>query len=76
MIRYGPVPGNGAERYLAVSLIYGPGLLAGAVAIKMTIEVTDNGRKVRRDVIAIYQRHGNFLSGVYAFGGTPASTDV
>ena len=68
-----PVPGHGAERYLSVALIQDPGLLAGSVAIKMTVELTDNGRKVRRDIIAIYQRHGNFLSGVYASGGTAAS---
>jgi hypothetical protein len=68
-----PVPGHGAERYLSVSLIHDPGLLAGSVAIKMTVEVTDNGRKVRREIIAVYQRHGNFLSGVYASGGTAAS---
>ena len=68
-----PVPGHGAERYLSVALIHDPGLLAGSVAIKMTLEVMDNGRKVRRDILAIYQRHGNFLSGVYASGGTPAS---
>ena len=36
-----PVPGHGAERYLSVALIHDPGLLAGSVAIKMTIEVTD-----------------------------------
>jgi hypothetical protein len=68
-----PVPGNGTERYLSVALIYDSGLLAGAVAIRMTVEVTEDGRKVRRDIIAIYQRHGNFLSGVYASGGTAAS---
>jgi hypothetical protein len=68
-----PVPGHGAERYLSVSLIHDPGLLAGSVAINMTVEVTENGRKVRREIIAIYERHGNFLSGVYASGGTPAS---
>ena len=34
-----PVPGNGVERYLSVALIHDPGLLAGSVAIKMTIEV-------------------------------------
>ena len=67
-----PVPGHGAERYLSVALIRDPGLLAGSVAIKMTVEVTEDGRKVRRDIIAIYQRHGNFLSGVYASGGTAA----
>ena len=68
-----PVPGQGAERYLSVALIHDPGLLAGSVAINMTVEVTENGRKVRREIIAIYQRHGNFLSGVYASGGTAAS---
>jgi len=68
-----PVPGHGAERYLSVALIHDPGLLAGAVAIKMTVEVMDNGRRVRRDIVAVYQRHGNFLSGVYASGGTAAS---
>jgi hypothetical protein len=68
-----PVPGHGAERYLSVALIHDPGLLAGSVAINMTVEVTEDGRKVRREIIAIYQRHGNFLSGVYASGGTAAS---
>jgi hypothetical protein len=65
-----PVPENGVERYFSVALIHDPGLLAGSVAIKMTIEVTDEGRTVQREIIAIYQRHGNFLSGVYAYGGT------
>jgi hypothetical protein len=68
-----PVPGHGAERYLSVALIHDPRLLAGSMAIKMTIEVTEGGRKLRRDIVAIYQRHGNFLSGVYASGGTAAS---
>ena len=47
---HSPVPGQGAERYLSVALIHDPGLLAGSVAIKMTVEVTENGRKVRREV--------------------------
>ena len=47
-----PVPGHGAERYLSVALIHDPGLLAGSVAINMTVEVTENGRKVRREIIA------------------------
>jgi hypothetical protein len=68
-----PVPGHGAERYLSVALIHDPGLLAGSLAINMTVDVSENGRKVRREIIAIYQRHGNFLSGVYASGGTAAS---
>lgn len=68
-----PVPGNGAERYLSVGLIHDRGLLAGSVAVKMTVQVVDNGQKVTREIIAIYQRHGNFLSGVYASGGTAAS---
>jgi hypothetical protein len=68
-----PVPGNGAERYLSVALIHDPGLLAGSVAINMTVEVIESGRTVRREIIAVYQRHGNFLSGVYASGGTAAS---
>jgi hypothetical protein len=68
-----PVPGHGAERYLSVALVHDPGLLAGSVAIKMTVEVTENGRKQRRDIIAVYQRHGNYLSGVYASGGSAAS---
>ena len=68
-----PVPGHGAERYLSVELIHDKGLLAGSVAIKMTVELVDNGRKVRREIIAVYQRHGNFLSGVYASGGTAAT---
>jgi hypothetical protein len=67
-----PVPGRDAERYVSVELIQDKGLLAGSVSIKMTIELMDNGRKVRREIIAIYQRHGNFLSGVYASGGTAA----
>jgi hypothetical protein len=68
-----PVPENGVERYLSVALIHDRGLLAGSVAIRMTIEAADGGRLVQREVIAIYQRHGNFLSGVYAYGGTAAS---
>jgi hypothetical protein len=68
-----PVPGHGAERYLSVALIHDPGLLAGSVGIKMTVEVTEDGRKLRRDIVAIYQRHGNYLSGVYSSGGTAAS---
>jgi hypothetical protein len=68
-----PVPDHGAERYLSIALIHDPGLLAGSVAINMTVEVTENGHKMRREIIAIYQRHGDFLSGVYASGGTAAS---
>ena len=40
-----PVPENGVERYLSVALIHDPGLLAGSVAIKMTIEVAEDGRE-------------------------------
>ena len=54
-------------------MIHDQGLLAGSVAIKMTVEVMDNGRKARREIVAIYQRHGNFLSGVYASSGTAAT---
>ena len=68
-----PVPGHGAERYLSVALLHDPRLLAGSVAIKMTVEVKEDGRKGRRDIIAIYQRHGDYLAGVYASGGTAAS---
>ncbi len=68
-----PVPGHGAERYLSVELLHDKGLLAGSVAIKMKLEIVDNGQKVRREIIAVYQRHGNFLSGVYASGGTAAT---
>ena len=68
-----PVPGHAAERYLSVALLHDRRLLAGSVAIKMTVEVTEDGRKGRRDIIAIYQRHGDYLSGVYASGGTAAS---
>lgn len=41
--------------------------------MKATIEVTVKGKKVRSSVVAIYQRHGDYLSGVYAYGGTTAS---
>ena len=68
-----PFPATAPSDTSRSRCIHDPGLLAGSVAINMTVEVTENGRKVRREIIAIYQRHGNFLSGVYASGGTAAS---
>ena len=55
-----PVPGNGTEVY-PVDLIHDRGLLAGSVAIKMTVETTEDGQKGasrdHRDLPASRQFH-------------------
>jgi hypothetical protein len=60
------------ERYVSVGVIHDPGLLGGSIAVKSTIEYTYKGKKRRDSVVAIYQRHGDYFSGVYVYGGTPA----
>ena len=47
------------------------GLLGGSVAVTSTIEYSYKGKKKRDSIVVIYQRHGDYLSGVYAYGGTP-----
>ena len=60
------------ERYLSIAALHDPGLLGGSVAVTATIEYSFNGRNRRDSIVVIYQRHGDYLSGVYAYGGTPA----
>lgn len=71
-----PVPSGSAadvtEKYLSIDLIRDPKLLAGSIAIRATIEYTYKGKKQRASLIAIYQRHGDYLSGLYVYGGPSA----
>ena len=60
------------ERYLSIAAVHDPGLLGGSVAVTATIEYSFKGRNRRDSIVVIYQRHGDYLSGVYAYGGTPA----
>ena len=60
------------EKYLSISVIDDPKLLGGSVAVQATVEYTYKGKKRRDSIVAIYQRHGDYLSGVYAYGGTAA----
>ena len=60
------------ERYLSIAVLHDPGLLGGSVAVRSTIEYSYKGNKRQDSIIVIYQRHGDYLSGVYAYGGTPA----
>src|SRR4029077_5384747 len=60
------------EKYLKIEVIHDPKLLAGSVAVKATVEYTYKGKKQRDSIVAIYQRHGDYLSGVYVYGGPAA----
>lgn len=48
----------------------GKGLLPGAIALRMTVSGTVNGKKLTETSFGIYQRRGNILSGIYVYGGS------
>jgi hypothetical protein len=61
------------EKYLKITLIHDSKLLPGSVAVEAVVTYTFKGKTRRDTILAIYQRHGDYLSGVYAYGGTAAS---
>lgn len=46
------------------------GLLPGAVALRVTVSGVLKGKRLSETDTAIYQVHGNVLSGLYAYGGS------
>jgi hypothetical protein len=52
-----------------------PHLLPGAIALRVHISGTYAGKQFSATDVAIYQRSGNILSGLYAYGGTQAARE-
>jgi hypothetical protein len=48
----------------------GKGLLPGAIALRMTVSGTMNGKKLTETSFGVYQRRGSILSGIYVYGAT------
>jgi hypothetical protein len=48
-------------------------LLKGYLAVRVDVTGTVKGKRVAQTSYAIYQQHGNLLSGIYSFGGGPAA---
>lgn len=46
------------------------GLLPGAIALRINVSGTYKGKRFSATDAAIYQVHGNVLSGLYAYGGS------
>jgi hypothetical protein len=71
-VRNRPVVGAPDKRYVRLSRLRDPRLPPGAIAMSATIQQNVQGALVRVDVVIVYQRRGNVLSGIYAYGGTEA----
>jgi hypothetical protein len=61
------VPGVPPLKY-EITMLTAPGLLKGYLAVRVRTVGTVNGKHVDQISYAVYQRHGNVLSGVYSFG--------
>jgi len=67
-----PVAGAGPITYLRIDRLQDRRLLPGAIAVRVVVEVIEQGVKKRFTSMAVYQHRGNLLSGVYANGGAPS----
>jgi hypothetical protein len=54
----------------------GTGLLAGAIALRITVTGTVNGKRLSETSFGIYQRYRNLLSGIYVYGGSVSERRV
>ena len=54
--------------HFTITRLVGPGLLKGALAVRVRVTGNVQGKHVDQTSYAAYQRLGNVLSGVYSFG--------
>ena len=53
-----------------ITRLRAPHLLAGSLAVQIDVTGTVQGRHIAQTSYAVYQQHGNVLSGIYSFGTT------
>jgi hypothetical protein len=56
-----------------ISRISDPHLLKGYLAIRVDVAAVIKGKRIESTSYAVYQQHGNVLSGVYSLGGSDAA---
>jgi hypothetical protein len=56
-------------RFTRLSTV-GKDLLPGAIALRMTVSGTLNGKRLTETSFGVYQRRGSILSGIYVYGGS------